>query len=116
MSTFDMRCITTVGDLLEAIAELGGTVSWNGEQPSRQARAGIDVEVDKAEAYERTLDWHDRDEDGHHLDPDPGDVRDFVGACLRGDRTIAAALLPRVVGPDGAQAAAETALRMGGRA
>lgn len=101
----------TVGDLVGQIESLGGFVKWQRSVPDVDRPVRFDdVTVDDYYvAGELHPSWFEADEE--LADGDPRDIRDFVAACLAGDRATAEALLPRLFGSAAGQAAAEQVLR-----
>lgn len=82
-------------DLAASIEQLGGQVSWpEGKVPTNSAKLLVDV--DDEDAYEALPPEYHFDDDIAWSQPEPDDLRDFIGACVTGDRTIAVALLSRL--------------------
>ena len=116
MSTIDLRGHASLEDLVAAIEQLGGAVSWQDIRPAGTAAVALDFTADAEDAYE-ALPARYFEPDDLPFDPDPTDVKDFVAACLSGERHLACDLLPRVVGSLSCQEYGERALRsVGGRA
>lgn len=92
-------CIISLDELERVLAEHGGRIDWSNRSLPGAPPVCLsvkDAEVDNEEAY-GALPWsylHGEDEIEDRADP--GDVRDFVAACGRGDRLIAQALAPRI--------------------
>lgn len=116
MSRVKLSLDAQVRTLVAAIEELGGKVTWRREPPQQKATVEIVGTADADEVYAR-LPEHCHDFGSPWTQPDREDLRDFIGACARGDRLIAAALLSRLNLDDRNAAAGEQALfAPGGRA
>jgi len=100
-----------VDEAVDAIEAAGGVVKWEGAPPPRSKLLRIPgAEIDDNDAANALPShWFEPDED--LADGDPRDIRDFVAACLAGDRVTAEALIPRLFGSAVGEAAAAQALR-----
>lgn len=104
-----MRTLATIAaaEAVKAIERLGGSVTWPEAQDltlTASVTVGIDPEDVASQLAERGC------LDGEIELADPGDVRDFVAACGRGDLMIAGALAPRLFASDANIAAIERGL------
>lgn len=117
MSTLDLTASVSADTLIEALEELDAKIEWMSGKAATDTLVRVKVEVDARDAYDALPSRYFENDDPSGWEPDSlGDLRDFIAACLAGDRQHAIALLTRLGLSERAQEGAELALRAGASA